>query len=453
MAIALREFAPPDPPFGPSLRRVAEPSTGAATRQPLVVSRARAGLTALHVPVRRLLGQGRGVSYETTGMAGVDAVAQQRTSRWFALVGLAWRSLAMMIALVGSLDWLRSAAELLIAVGVVVAVNMGLLLLVARRQAVSLLGTRAFFVIDVGAAAGLNLWASLIIPERSLYLPYHDLFAPYMWGTVLLWTALRRVGTGFVLLLAAAVPLQLAMASLDGFALAAVKGSAVVDRALWLVTSFVVAAIASSLAREAALATAAAALQAGREAERASMLRALHDTVLQTLEGIALQAGCSDLPAEQRLHDVRAAALQQASELRAALHEDAESADGVLVARLRTLALEFLGRGLRVEFLTTQLDVEPPARVAHALLLVTREALNNVVKHAGVGRAVLRVVAQRDGIQVTIRDQGRGFSPARMPSGYGLVHSVVDRMQEVGGYAEVWSAPGRGTRVRLWVPC
>jgi hypothetical protein len=117
-------------------------------------------------------------------------------------------------------------------IGRVVAVNAGLLIAILRRTALSLLETRAFLLVDIGVATGLNLWASVTIPNGSLYLPYHDLFTPYMWGTVMLWTALRGVGIGLVLMAAAALPLQLAMAWLNGLAPDAIKWPAVVEGSL-----------------------------------------------------------------------------------------------------------------------------------------------------------------------------------------------------------------------------
>ena len=55
-------------------------------------------------------------------------------------------------------------------------------------------------------------------------------------------------------------------------------------------------------------------------------------------------------------------------------------------------------------------------------------------------------------VQIEVRDQGRGFVPA-ITEGRGLSHSVVGRLEDVGGHAEIISAPGAGTRVRLtWSP-
>lgn len=385
-----------------------------------------------------------------TGIERVDAVARQRIRRWFALVAITWRSLALLIALVGSKGWLHTAPQLLIAACAVIAGNIALFARIAQARPLQLLNTRGFFAADVATVAVLNLWASATIPHQSLYLPYHDLFFPYAWGTVALWTGLRSPLTGTVLLLGGQVPLQLGMARINGFRLDTVNWGAVADRDLWLLTSFVIAAIVAWLAREAAWASASEGVRAGREAERAQTLRALHDTVLQTLEALALRAATADRPAEERLREVRAVALQQAHELRAALRQADERAPSGLAAGLGALVQEFRARELQVELVTAELAADPPVPVTEALLGAAREALTNVRKHAAVSRAVVRAAGTAEAVEVLIRDQGRGFDTGLARAGYGLAHSVIDRMREAGGDAAVWSAPARGTRVRLW---
>jgi signal transduction histidine kinase len=85
------------------------------------------------------------------------------------------------------------------------------------------------------------------------------------------------------------------------------------------------------------------------------------------------------------------------------------------------------------------------------------EALTNVVKHAGVDRAVVRAATVDDGTRVTVRDHGQGFDPAAVQADatgarFGVRQSIKARMADAGGTAVVDSSPGRGTRVELWVP-
>jgi signal transduction histidine kinase len=113
---------------------------------------------------------------------------------------------------------------------------------------------------------------------------------------------------------------------------------------------------------------------------------------------------------------------------------------------------EFRVGGLQVELVVAELAGDPPAPVTEALLGAAREALTNVRKHATVGQAVLRAAGTDEAVEVVVRDQGGGFDPGLAGGGYGLANSVTARVCEAGGDAAIWSAPGRGTRVRLWWP-
>jgi signal transduction histidine kinase len=172
--------------------------------------------------------------------------------------------------------------------------------------------------------------------------------------------------------------------------------------------------------------------------------RLLHDSALQTLEAIA--SGSAADPASVRHH-----ARREAATLRLALRRDAPTAGGV-VDRLARLSAEFSERSLRVELVVGELEREPTAEASSALCDATREALTNVLKHAGVDRAHLRVSDEEGLWRITIRDHGKGFDPEVTARGFGLDNSIERRLAEVGGWSRVDSAPGQGTRVELGVP-
>jgi signal transduction histidine kinase len=55
-----------------------------------------------------------------------------------------------------------------------------------------------------------------------------------------------------------------------------------------------------------------------------------------------------------------------------------------------------------------------------------------------------------DDVELFVRDRGKGFDLDAVPEDrLGVRRSVVDRMDRHGGIAEVRSAPGEGTEVRL----
>jgi signal transduction histidine kinase len=195
--------------------------------------------------------------------------------------------------------------------------------------------------------------------------------------------------------------------------------------------------------------------RSGRLAERAQQHRMLHDTVLQTLEAMAL-SGTSN--AEERLVELQRLARAQAMEIRhtieSAASERAEAGARPLGEKLAALAAEMARDGLRAQLVVAELDDDTLSEVRQiAIRDAVREALRNTMKHSGTDRVVVRVEAREGGIAVITRDHGTGFSPAERPAGFGIGESITARLAEVGGTSLVESdLPGGGTRVTLWVP-
>ena len=178
-----------------------------------------------------------------------------------------------------------------------------------------------------------------------------------------------------------------------------------------------------------------------RTQERADVAAHLHDSVLQTLA--LIQKNGDDAPTVARL------ARAQERDLRAWLYSG-ESTDE------RTVASALRGVSARVEDeYGVSVDVVTVGDCAfgehlRALVNATGEAATNAAKHAGTGRIDVYAEITESAVDVFVRDRGRGFDPASVPADrYGVRHSIVDRMTRHGGTAEVRSAPGEGTEVRL----
>ncbi len=97
-------------------------------------------------------------------------------------------------------------------------------------------------------------------------------------------------------------------------------------------------------------------------------------------------------------------------------------------------------------------SAEPGPEQAIALLGACREALANVVRHAGTTHAVVHAATAGDSIEVTIRDHGQGFDTDGVSPGFGIIQSITGRLLEVGGSVDIWSRPGSGTRITLRAP-
>ncbi len=83
------------------------------------------------------------------------------------------------------------------------------------------------------------------------------------------------------------------------------------------------------------------------------------------------------------------------------------------------------------------------------VLRLLQEALTNVIRHSGATR--VQISMQRAGarLQVEVRDDGRGFAAASLPTHFGAgLASLRARAARLGGMLEIHSEPGRGVCVR-----
>ncbi len=127
-------------------------------------------------------------------------------------------------------------------------------------------------------------------------------------------------------------------------------------------------------------------------------------------------------------------------------------------------ALEWLAKHMYQAYgLSTSLDIDPETasvRGERQLMLVqmTRELLNNVLRHAGVKEAALQATCQNGRIQISVRDSGVGFDPAEAPETidpeerFGLF-SIEEKLRLFGGKLTIESAPGKGTKATMEAPC
>jgi hypothetical protein len=91
-----------------------------------------------------------------------------------------------------------------------------------------------------------------------------------------------------------------------------------------------------------------------------------------------------------------------------------------------------------------------PTTTALAVAGAAVEALTNVGRHSGAGRAEVHVAEDGDEVTVEIRDAGRGFDLARVPATRrGVRDSIVGRLAEINGVATIDSTAHRGTTIQL----
>jgi signal transduction histidine kinase len=186
------------------------------------------------------------------------------------------------------------------------------------------------------------------------------------------------------------------------------------------------------------------------EAERVRVDAIVHDSVLTTL----LYAARADTPEAQRLAVTMAT--NAIGHLRDAALVSPDDGTTVRVSALavRTReAIEELEGGFDVS--SSRLGTRSiPAAAAEAASSAAVQAAVNSVNHAGEGvTRTVRMTAWQGGIQIVVADDGKGFDPRLVPAErLGVRGSIIERMANVGGRAEVQSAPGAGTTVIIRWP-
>jgi len=181
-----------------------------------------------------------------------------------------------------------------------------------------------------------------------------------------------------------------------------------------------------------------------RSQERADVAAHLHDSVLQTLA--LIQKAADDAPTVARL------ARAQERDLRSWLFEGETAGATTLAGALRAAAAEVEdAHGVGIDVVAVgDCPLEEPLR---PLVAATREALTNAAKHAGTGRVDVYAEVGPAAVEVFVRDRGTGFDLGAVPADrLGVRGSIIDRMLRHGGRAEIRTAPGEGTEVRLHLP-
>jgi signal transduction histidine kinase len=194
--------------------------------------------------------------------------------------------------------------------------------------------------------------------------------------------------------------------------------------------------------------------------ERRRLALQLHDTVGATL--FTLGAGIRRLGAEPGLDpEVRtrvSAMEQQAVEAAAALRGSlrvlsATPEQVALGVALREHCRAFQDRsGITTRMIVlTELPTLPASRIS-ALADAAREALLNAEKHAEARSVVVSVFAMRDGLAVSVSDDGVGLADDYLGrAGLGLT-SITDRLARVGGGMTIGRNEDGGVTIQAWVP-
>jgi signal transduction histidine kinase len=181
--------------------------------------------------------------------------------------------------------------------------------------------------------------------------------------------------------------------------------------------------------------------KSARLQERSMIARQLHDSVLQTLKLISASA---EEPGE-----VRYLARVQERDLRRTINEYQSPFEDSFRARLLDARAEIEDR-YRVEIEQVVKDDAEMDEPLRAVVSAAAEAMNNAARHSGVSSIDLFAEIRDGKVRVHVRDRGSGFDPD--VAGTGIRESIRERIADVGGTAEIKTAPGRGTEVQILLP-
>jgi signal transduction histidine kinase len=201
------------------------------------------------------------------------------------------------------------------------------------------------------------------------------------------------------------------------------------------------------------------------ERERTRWARELHDETLQDLGGLRMLLsaarraadpavlGTSVDDAVERLTIAIANLRALITDLRPASLDElgVQPALEALVRRLRDQSGVTVDLHADLDYESGRVDTRPEAEVEGAIYRIVQEALANAVKHGAPTLATVDV-SEADGcVEITVRDDGRGFDPVARGDGFGLI-GMRERVALLGGTLEVTSSPGAGTTVHARFP-
>ncbi|MCU1259348.1 MAG: two-component system sensor protein [Bryobacterales bacterium] len=211
-----------------------------------------------------------------------------------------------------------------------------------------------------------------------------------------------------------------------------------------------------------------------RVGERARIARELHDTLLQSFQGLMLrfQAGRNLLPAfpheaMQALDGALDRAAQAIAEGRDAIRELRSC---LVIGSNLPQAITALGEELAATNTIDQAGreqhafrvvVEGMPRDLHPILgdeiyRVAREALRNAFRHAEARRIEVEIRYGERQLRLRVRDDGKGINPKVLLEqgcgGHWGLSGMHERAELIGARLDVWSEMEAGTEVELTIP-
>jgi signal transduction histidine kinase len=200
-------------------------------------------------------------------------------------------------------------------------------------------------------------------------------------------------------------------------------------------------------------------------AERARMGREIHDTLLQSLVGVALQFNEVGSQLDESARPVKREFERLRRQVERCIREARQS---ILDLRSPMEMTEDLGTAIRqaIEKQTRHTNVEfdlvvsgtsrvAAPRVRQQLLRIAQEAVTNATRHAEATQIRLELVYDENSVALRVTDNGRGFDPMKpvfTPDDHWGLANMKERADQIGAEFRLTSSPGRGTEIETVVP-
>ena len=204
----------------------------------------------------------------------------------------------------------------------------------------------------------------------------------------------------------------------------------------------------------------AARLDGVREEERMRVAREIHDELGQALTILKMDLAWIMSKPQNRTH----------KKIKSMIAEVDQTIQKVrqIVTELRPSILDELGLSAAIEWQLSEFQERTGIRgifesssetlnlsrdVGAALFRVVQEGLTNVMRHAGATEVRIGIKSAKDVLSILIIDNGKGITKQQIsnPKSFGIV-GMKERVHRVGGQLNIYSSPGRGTRIEISTP-
>ena len=206
-----------------------------------------------------------------------------------------------------------------------------------------------------------------------------------------------------------------------------------------------------------------------RNSERARIARDLHDTLLQSFQGVLLKFSAATYLIPER-PDVQKKLESVCEQARQAITEGRDIVQGMrssmVVANDLARAISTLGEALAADHTGQncpefRVHVEGKSRdlpplVRDEVYRIAGEAVRNAFRHAQAKRIEVEIQYDQRQFRLQIVDNGKGIDPALLSAGGRAGHhglrGLHERAELAGGKLSVWSRLNSGTEIELTIP-